>query len=441
MAASEPQRAERWYERSLMVTFAFRCNIACTFCMVEDVLNVFEGTSLEQFRQHIEARGVPPGLRRVIFSGGEVTLAKDLIEYARYARSLPGVEHVRIQTNATRLGDRKLLDALRDAGVDEYFVSLHAADAKAYDAIVQRDGAFDDIVAGIRAIVASGAAFDSNTAIVNDNHRDLSRIVDLASSLGVRSMEFWNYWPRADEGAGRGMSAPIRATLPHLLAALERCTARNIPPVVKWFPRCLLGDFAWCQDDGQPPALIPDEYWNRRPLYACLYEGICEHAPDPCSGLSESYVQQHGWEHDLLRPLRTRAARDPALALRGVPARSLVQAAGAGVGAPSGPDPALLAFVERLGLSAETISGFRFAGAERSKHDGAVVLTYARGDVEGKIRIHETSAARRCFARTASFDISYVRCDAAREGEIQALTKAVLDTLQARDPGNLRLPT
>ena len=34
MAASEPAElhAERWYQGSLMVTFAFRCNIACTFC-------------------------------------------------------------------------------------------------------------------------------------------------------------------------------------------------------------------------------------------------------------------------------------------------------------------------------------------------------------------------------------------------------------------------
>jgi cyclic pyranopterin phosphate synthase len=445
MGASDvvaPERAERWYEGSLMVTFAFRCNIACTFCMVEDVLNVYEGTSLDAFKRHVETHGLPSGLRRVIFSGGEVTLAKELVDYAQFARSLPGVEHVRIQTNATRLAHPAVLDALRTAGVDEYFVSLHAADAPTYDALVQREGAFDEIVAGVRAIVASGAAFDSNTAIVDANHRDLPRVVDLASSLGVRSMEFWNYWPRADEDDGRAMSAPVSATRPYLLDALRSCVERRIAPVVKWFPRCLLDDFAWCQDDGQPPALIPDEYWNRRPIYACLYEGICAHAPDPCSGLSEAYVQRHGWEHDVLRPLRTKAAGDPALAARGVASRSLLQPIAAGTVNAGVAEPPIVEFLGKLGLRIGAhLSGFRLVRAERSRHDSGLLLAYARGELEVKLQLHETSAARACFGRSESFAVSYGRVEPGMQHDVQALTAAALDIIRANDPGDLRIPS
>src|SRR4051794_13641855 len=88
---------ERWSQTSYMVTFAFRCNIACTFCMVEDVLNVFDGTGYERFQAFVASRPKElASVRRIIFSGGEVTLSKELPRYAALARSIPGVEHVRI---------------------------------------------------------------------------------------------------------------------------------------------------------------------------------------------------------------------------------------------------------------------------------------------------------------------------------------------------------
>ena len=109
MAASDPRSvppAERWAESSVLVAFAFHCNLACTFCMVEDVLQAYDGTTLESFRRFAERECALRGVRRIVFSGGEVTLARDLAEYIRFARSLPGIEHVRLQTNGTRLADR-----------------------------------------------------------------------------------------------------------------------------------------------------------------------------------------------------------------------------------------------------------------------------------------------------------------------------------------------
>jgi cyclic pyranopterin phosphate synthase len=271
-----------------MVTFAFHCNIACTFCMVEDVLTVLPGTSLEEFRSAVADRTKLEGVSRIIFSGGEVTLSKQLPAYAELARSLPGIEHVRVQTNATRLAKREYLKTLLDAGIDEYFVSFHAPDEKLYDRIVQRDGAFDSIIAGIENIVGEGAGLTTNTAIVADNYQRLEEIVERIAPFSPQSMEFWNYWPRADEEAERGMSARVGDVQPYLRAALERLLSAGIPPVVKWYPRCLLGPLARYLDDSQPAALIADEYWTREPAYSCIYEGVCADAARSCSGLSHS---------------------------------------------------------------------------------------------------------------------------------------------------------
>ena len=62
MAASDPADidvpwlapAPAWPGESLMVTFAFHCNLACTFCMVEDSLNGMPATSLAAFKQGME---------------------------------------------------------------------------------------------------------------------------------------------------------------------------------------------------------------------------------------------------------------------------------------------------------------------------------------------------------------------------------------------------
>ena len=144
-AGANPRRAGR----ELLLTFAFRCNLACRFCYVEDGLGGrFRGVTLDEARRLLADPALTAGVTRIVLSGGEVTLDKDLPAFAALARAVPGVEHVRIQTNATRLDDATLA-RLTDAGVDEYFVSLHAADAATGDAITGVPGSFDQIVAGL----------------------------------------------------------------------------------------------------------------------------------------------------------------------------------------------------------------------------------------------------------------------------------------------------
>jgi pyruvate-formate lyase-activating enzyme len=303
--------AEPWWRDALMITFSFRCNYACTFCMVEDVLGVLPGTSLERFTEVAREGLATQGVRRVVLSGGEVTLSPELAAFARVARSIPGVEHVRVQTNASRLADRALLGQLIDAGVDELFVSLHGATAATCDALTRRPGSFDEIVRGLEAIAASGARLSTNTCVVSGNVAELPAIVELAARFSPVGVELWNYWPRGDEEGARELAAPVAEVRPQLVRAIEAALAHGVAPVVKWFPRCLLGPLARYQDDGQPRALLDDAYWAREPHYACLYEGVCEDAGTRCSGLSFPYVERYGWEDELLVPRRGVAAVGP----------------------------------------------------------------------------------------------------------------------------------
>jgi len=407
--------AESWWNDSFMVTFAFKCNIACTFCMVEDALNVFEGTSLAAFRRFAEDPTALRGASRIIFSGGEVTLARDLLDYVAVARTLPGVKHVRLQTNAIRLADRAYLRTLVEAGVDELFVSLHAPDAATYDAVAQKKGSFGRIIEGLSAIRDLGVTLITNTAIVEANYRLLPAIVELGSSFGPRSMEFWSYWPRADEDGGRLHAARVSDVRGPLLEALRRAIAKGIPPVVKWFPRCLLGDLAWCQDDGQPPALIEDRYWEREPEYGCLYAGVCSEAMSPshgergagkCAGLSDAYVHRFGWEENVLKPARGARVATENDGSRRNPrvARSLLKDA-----APRRAEQArATAKLASLGiLRGQELAGLTLAGVEPSRDGTALTLAFRDGDLTVQVALCDPDPSRPCSARSVSFDLFY----------------------------------
>lgn len=449
MAASEPQSpahdgrdvrllppAPPWPGESLMITFAFRCNIACTFCMVEDALNVLPGTSLDAFKHAVEDRSLLQGVSRIIFSGGEVTLAKELPAYAAFARSLPGIRHVRIQTNATRLGDRRALRTLMDAGIDEFFVSFHAPEAALYDQLVQREGSFESILAGLESIVAEGGSLSTNTAIVAANHDRLEAIVERLLPFRPQSVEFWNYWPRGDEEAQRQMSARVGDVRPHLLGALRLALENGIPPVVKWFPRCLLGPFARYLDDAQPKALIDDGYWEREPAYSCIYEGICADAGGACSGLSHSYVEQHGWEETLLSPRKLPAGASRANEAR-VETRSLVKDAGE----KRTHAAAMAAWLAQFGLApGMDIEGFRLQGAALGRGVAMLALQFQRDGERIEVRLYPRDPRRAVFTRTASYDLVYARVAPALERTAQRLTEALARTIAAQDRGGRSLP-
>ena len=292
-------------EQNLLVAFGFHCNLACTFCMVEDSLGVEEGVTLEAFRELARDVDATRAVRRVMLSGGEATLEKDLFEYVEVARSIAGVEHVRLQTNATKLASPRFAQRLAEAGVDEFFVSLHGATAETCDRITQVEGSFKAILNGIAQIAASDGRLYTNTCIVTHNYSELPALVELVAPFGPRGMDFWGLWPRLDREDQRALCAPVAEVRPHLVAALEACEARSISPVVKWFPRCLLGSHARYQNDAQPTVLIQQSYWEDQPEFMCLYEGICAFGRDnPCAGLSDAYITRHGWEERVLQPCR-----------------------------------------------------------------------------------------------------------------------------------------
>jgi len=247
-------------------------------------------------------------------------------------------------------------------------------------------------------------------------------------------MEFWNYWPRADEQGTRSMVARVTEIRPHLVDALVACVDRGIPPVVKWFPRCLLGPFAAYQDDGQPPAVIDDRYWENEPHYACIYEGTCSEAGSRCSGLSFAHVTRFGWEQDSLAP--TRGAPPVGPNGESVLARSLVKD-----GAQRADNASLAAWLARFQLRVgDPVAGWALEGASVQRSAQRLVLAFARASARFDVVVHPTSPSRGCFGRSRSFDVLYAGAKGASGDDAASVTAEVLGRIAARDEGGLALP-
>src|SRR5881628_242726 len=110
------------------LTMHFQCNLKCEHCMIEGTMDWLRPESTDRFEQILALNAQQHLWKGIIFTGAEVTLRADLPQLARTAREA-GFEHVRIQTHGVRLAGMDYCRELVDAGIDEYFVSVTAADA------------------------------------------------------------------------------------------------------------------------------------------------------------------------------------------------------------------------------------------------------------------------------------------------------------------------
>ena len=288
------------------VTVHFKCNLKCVHCMIEGTMDWLRPELNDQFARILAQNARERRWKGLTLTGSEVTLRHDLSDLARAARR-HGFEHVRIQTHGARLADQEYCNELVDAGIDEYFVSVTAADAATHDAITGVGGSFDKTLRGLENLDAFECVTTlTNTVITERSYRQLPQVVKRLSHLRrLAQMEFWTYWPmrEADE---KGLIASHLEVVPYLRKAIAAARADGRSVEVKNFPECLLGDDRDALDNDQPKLVIDPEFWPefmRNGFHQCVHRSYC--ASRRCLGLNTAYVNKYGWHADVLAPLAT----------------------------------------------------------------------------------------------------------------------------------------
>jgi len=286
------------------VTMHFKCNLKCEHCMIEGTMDWLKPESMEQFERILAQNAQLGSWQGIVLTGSEVTLRRDLPELAASARA-SGFQHVRIQTHGMRLADEAYCRELVDAGIDEYFVSVTAADAGTHDAITGVPGSFERTLRGLENLEAfPGVTTLTNTVVTQRSYRQLPAVVERLRHLRrLAQMDFWNYWPMR-ETDDKDLVASHLDVLPYLRAAIARGRAYGRTVEVKNFPECLLGEDADALNNDQPKLVIDPEFWPefmRNGFHQCVHRSHCK--AKRCLGLNTAYIRRYGWHADLLVPL------------------------------------------------------------------------------------------------------------------------------------------
>jgi MoaA/NifB/PqqE/SkfB family radical SAM enzyme len=281
----------------------YGCNSDCVICMLSSLEDRLAAVPFDQFRALV-VKLVNDGRRRnLILSGGEVTTFAYLERYVEFAASLKWFSRIQIQTNGRRLADPDYLRRLIDAGVNEFFISLHGPE-EVHDAISRRPGAYREVMAALENLSRhAGIGIITNTVWTRLNSGCAAPLLSQIARLPfIREMHLWNLFPMDDK------SRMLVESLPELLKRLPEMAEAPISNgkwfVLKAFPQCLPVPSGVYNDNEFPITIIPDVFWHtlgKCGFGRCVHRDRCE--DEKCWGLSNAYRERYGEEPDLLRPL------------------------------------------------------------------------------------------------------------------------------------------
>lgn len=301
----------------------FSCNNRCRFCVQGDKRHRVGDLDTATLRQRLEdGRAYADG---VVFTGGEVTVRRDLPELVAHAREL-GYRIIQIQTNGRMLAYPKLCETLIEAGANEFSPALHGHTADLHDYLTRAKGSFRQTVQGIRNLVSLGQPVITNSVITRSNYRHLPELARLLVRLGVdqfqlafvhplgaAAVHFQQIVPRLalvaapaaqglDIGAAAGVRCMTEAIPPCFLPGREHQIAERIMPETRVYDAQVVVESyrEYRQTEGKAKG---------PPCERCVWDAQCE-------GPWREYPEHYGW--DEFQPV-TDADAPPADHLPGYP--------------------------------------------------------------------------------------------------------------------------
>ncbi len=290
------------FTRYVVVPIWYGCNNDCGICMLGRLKKTLPPMGFDGFRKALTEIRDDGRFDHLILSGAEVTTFGELEKYVRFAASLEWFKRIQIQTNGRNLSDQGYLARLVNAGINEFFLSVHGL-GQVHDNTTGVTGSFAQWSAGLDNLAAFDVNVITNTVLTRQNYHGIATL--LSSLLPRRISEFhlWNYCPMepVDTRDAVVSMKEFRSLLSELLAIV---TPSGRPLVLKSFPECLSMGEPGFFDNEFPVALLPRAFWqefDRNKFGSCVHKEQCR--AKRCWGLCAAYTARYGDERTLLHPL------------------------------------------------------------------------------------------------------------------------------------------
>ena len=185
------------HTKKVEINLGYACNAKCPFCYYyESVVtksNEHTLTTEDAKNQLLQAKML--GIEEIEFTGGEVTLRKDLPELIAYAKKKLGFSIVCLITNGIRLSKREYMASLVNAGIDDILFSVHGHDAYTHDYLTKVPRSFHHIMNAIDHAHAFGLRVRTNTVVCKTNYRHVTEIMRLLIDKKVDNINFVMFNP------------------------------------------------------------------------------------------------------------------------------------------------------------------------------------------------------------------------------------------------------
>ncbi len=177
----------------LRISITDRCNLRCLYCMPEEGVEFkphAEVLSYEEIEKVVRA-AAPLGITKIRITGGEPLVRKDLPDFIKTLRTIPGIQEIALTTNAILLP--RLAYPLKVAGLDRVNISLDSLRPERYKEIT-RGGDLAKVLHGINLALDLGLKpVKINVVVVKDfNDDEVMDFVEFArdNEVHVRFIEF-----------------------------------------------------------------------------------------------------------------------------------------------------------------------------------------------------------------------------------------------------------
>jgi MoaA/NifB/PqqE/SkfB family radical SAM enzyme len=169
------------------IKLSFQCNNLCRFCIQGDKRKKFNDKSAEEVKDILEKER--NSCEGVVFTGGEPTLQKNLVNYVKYAKKLD-YKIIQIQSNARMLAHEKYCLELINAGANFFNPAIHGSTAEIHDYLTRAPGSFNQTLQAIKNLRKFNQNITTQTVITKINYKDLPNIAKMMVDLKPNTFQF-----------------------------------------------------------------------------------------------------------------------------------------------------------------------------------------------------------------------------------------------------------
>lgn len=285
----------RWTD----VRTGYSCNQQCRFCDQGDARTAVGDADSAAVEAALSAL---PHRDGVVLAGGEITTRPELPAWIQSARKL-GFRRIAVQTNGYVLAGKGAATYLREQGLTDVVLALHAPEADTHDWLTASPGSFRRAIAAARACVKVGLRVRLTTVVCRTNAPLLPAMVRIANELGATSLRFTMCREQGAAVPNARMLVPrFDLAGPEVSAALELSRSLAVDADVVGLPLCFLGEHrvsAGDRNDVPQPDRAGIAEVRRNSVYLENCTG-CK-LRNACPGVDAQYAARYGG--DELRPV------------------------------------------------------------------------------------------------------------------------------------------